>query len=328
MYIPIVAISAGVAALGGVVAYFLVHHMRFRKGVREKPLSEGLSATHRNIGARLRALFSRHAVDDAFLAELEETLISADIGMDTSLRLLSVVSAASTPVEAKRLLRKEMITLFTDTPSLTLEELNKPRIILILGVNGVGKTTSIAKLAYRFQGKGQRVLLAAGDTFRAAAIEQLKVWGDRLRCDVVAQNIGSDSASVVFDAVSKAKAKGHDVVLVDTAGRLHTKYNLMEELKKISRVISKAHPGAPHEKWLVLDATVGQNGLNQAKQFHEALQLTGMIVTKLDGTARGGIVCSITELGVPVVAIGVGEGMHDLKHFDPLAFVDAILGHS
>lgn len=310
--------------IAGFAAYVFLQSRKGRRRNRPRPLSEKLSATHKSLGLRLNNVFARDSIDDEFMAELEKTLLSADVGIKTSERVLDVVSRATSTKDARRLLRKEMTLLLAKSRPDSQVEL--PRVILVLGVNGVGKTTSIAKLAYRFQGHGQRVLLAACDTFRAAAIEQLQVWGRRLGCDVVAQEIGSDAASVAFDAVSKAKSKGHEIVLIDTAGRLHTKHNLMEELKKIDRVIGKAHAAAPHEKWLVIDASVGQNGLNQAQQFHEALGLTGVIVTKLDGTARGGIVCSIVEMGIPVVSIGVGEGIQDLRPFDAHAFVDAILG--
>jgi len=199
-------------------------------------------------------------------------------------------------------------------------------VVLVLGVNGVGKTTTIAKLTRAYQGEGRRVLLVAGDTFRAAAMEQLKEWGGRLGCEVIAQGPGADAAAVAFDGVAKAKAAGFDVVMIDTAGRLHTKNNLMEELAKIGRVISKACEGAPHEKLLVVDATFGANGLVQARQFHDAVGLTGVIVTKLDGTAKGGVMLSVAqELGLPITHIGVGEGMRDLKPFDAREFVDSIL---
>jgi len=317
LLISILAVSFGAALL----VFFLRKKARAQLPAAT-PLTVGLAPTHSRLGARLGALFTRGAVDSAFLAEIEETLISADVGMATVQTLMSAVRDADTPVHARELLRECMISLFTaPVPAHSIT----PRVILVMGVNGVGKTTSIAKLAHRFQREGARVILAAADTFRAAAVEQLQVWGGRLKCEVVAQAMGADAASVAFDAVTKAVAKGYEVVLIDTAGRLHTKHNLMEELKKIERVIAKALPGAPHERWLVMDATVGQNGLAQAREFHAAIGLTGVIVTKLDGTAKGGIVCSVTELGIPVISIGVGEGMEDLRPFEPIAFVDAIL---
>ncbi len=317
-----VLIGLGAVGVGVTLLVFFLRKRARTKPSAAVPLTVGLAPTHRRLGARLGALFMRGAVDSAFLAAIEETLISADVGMATVQTLMGAVRTADTPVRARELLRERMISLFTASAPATPVT---PRVILVLGVNGVGKTTSIAKLAHRFQVEGARVLLAAADTFRAAAVEQLQVWGGRLNCEVVAQEMGADAASVAFDAVTKAVAKGHEIVLIDTAGRLHTKHNLMEELKKIERVIAKALPGAPHERWLVMDATVGQNGLAQAREFHAALGLTGVIITKLDGTAKGGIVCSVTELGIPVISIGVGEGMEDLRPFEPTAFVDAIL---
>jgi fused signal recognition particle receptor len=202
-----------------------------------------------------------------------------------------------------------------------------PHVVLVLGVNGVGKTTTIAKLAHRAKEAGRSVLLVAGDTFRAAAIDQLIVWAKRLGCDVVAQAPGADAASVAFDGVERAKARGYDVVIVDTAGRLHTKRHLMEELKKVTRVVDRALPGAPHEKLLVIDATVGANGLAQAREFHQAVGLTGVVVTKLDGTAKGGVVLAVAgELKLPITHVGVGEKMEDLKPFDAREFVNSILG--
>lgn len=279
------------------------------------------------LGRKLKSIFRRSTIDDAFLAELEETLLTADVGAATCERLIGAVRSAKTPDQACDVMRDEMLKLFKsgERGAGSGERGSKPNIILVLGVNGVGKTTTIAKLAHRFQSEGKKVLLVAGDTFRAAAIEQLGVWGERLGCEVVAQKIGADAAAVAFDAVEKSKVKGHDIVLIDTAGRLHTKQNLMEELKKIDRVIGKACPGAPHERWLVIDATVGQNGLNQAREFHQSLGLTGIIVAKLDGTAKGGIICAVAELGVSILSIGVGESLEDLLPFDPHAFVDAIL---
>jgi len=278
--------------------------------------------TNAGLGQKLKKIFRRSSVDDEFLAELEETLLTSDVGVATCERLIDAVRTAKTPDQARDGMRDEITKLFTTLPDVSSEV---PRVILVLGVNGVGKTTTIAKLAHSFQGEGKKVLLVAGDTFRAAAIEQLGIWGERLGCDVVAQKIGADSAAVAFDAVEKARAKGYDIVLIDTAGRMHTKQNLMEELKKIDRVIGKAYPGAPHDRLLVIDATVGQNGLNQAREFHQALGLTGIIVAKLDGTAKGGIICAVAELGVPILSIGVGEGMEDLLPFDAKAFTASVM---
>jgi fused signal recognition particle receptor len=281
--------------------------------------------TNGRLARKLKLLFRRSSVDDEFLAELEETLLTSDVSVAMCEKLIDAVKTTRTPERAKDAMRDEMMKLFEARDGRWEMGGEKPTIILVLGVNGVGKTTTIAKLAHRFQSEGKKVLLVAGDTFRAAAIEQLGVWGERLGCDVVAQKIGADSAAVAFDAVEKAKARGYDIVLIDTAGRMHTKQNLMEELKKMDRVVGKAYPGAPHDRWLVIDATVGQNGLNQAREFHQALGLTGIIVAKLDGTAKGGIVCSIAELGVPIISVGVGESMEDLMPFDPKAFIASVV---
>jgi len=298
---------------------------------KKKDKSAPMTAdTKDGLGQKLKSLFRRSTVDGEFLAELEETLLTSDVGIATCERLIDAVKTAKTPDQARDVMRDEMMKLFESKESEVRSQksesnTSEPQIILVLGVNGVGKTTTIAKLAHRFKNEGKKVLLVAGDTFRAAAIEQLGIWGERLGCDVVAQKIGADSAAVAFDAVEKARAKGYDMVLVDTAGRMHTKQNLMEELKKIDRVIGKAYPGAPHDRWLVIDATVGQNGLNQAREFHQAMGLTGIIVAKLDGTAKGGIICSVAELGVPIISIGVGESMEDLLPFDAKAFTASVM---
>ncbi|MFH0800361.1 MAG: signal recognition particle-docking protein FtsY [Pseudomonadota bacterium] len=274
-------------------------------------------------GGRLSALFRRSAPDEGFWEELEKTLVEADVGVDAAAGFMESVRGGRTVEDVKRLLASLLSGLFVARGEGADAS---PRVILVLGVNGVGKTTTIAKLARLYQGEGKRVLLVAADTFRAAAVEQLKEWGSRLGLEVVAQREGADAAAVAFDGVQKARARGHDIVIIDTAGRLHTKQNLMEELKKISRVIDKAMPGAPHERWLVLDATVGANGLAQARRFHDAVGLTGAIVAKLDGTAKGGIVFAVaSELRLPITHIGVGERMEDLEPFDPRAFVDSIL---
>ncbi len=272
----------------------------------------------------LRRLFGRPDVGEDFFSELEVALIEADAGVDVTERLLRSARGGGSADEIKRTIAEGMMEMLAVRPG---QVEARPRVVLVLGVNGVGKTTTIAKLAKRYRDGGRRVLLVACDTFRAAAVEQLREWGGRLGCEVVAQAEGADAAAVAFDGVSKARAKGFDVVILDTAGRLHTKSNLMEELKKIDRVIGRALPGAPHEKLLVVDSTVGANGLVQAREFHRALGLTGAIVTKLDGTAKGGVLLAISgELKIPITHIGVGEGMDDLRPFDAREYVRTILG--
>ncbi len=321
----LIRLALAVVAFGALIIV-VVQRLRGRTGSPKAsgpvPLTVGLKSTHDRIASRFNDLMGRGTLDERFFADLEATLVEADVGIDVTATLLASVRKEPDASAVKHALAQRLTALFSSHRPVE----GHPRVILVLGVNGVGKTTTIAKLARAFQNEGKRVLLVAGDTFRAAAVEQLQVWGERLKVEVVAQAHGADPAAVAFDGVEKAKAKGYDVVLIDTAGRLHTKVNLMEELKKVGRVIAKALPGAPHERWLVLDATVGSNGLNQARQFHEAIDLTGAIVTKLDGTAKGGIVCAVAgQLGIPITHIGVGEGMDDLRPFDPQAFVDAIL---
>lgn len=275
-----------------------------------------------------------------FWAELEESLLAADVGVEVTGQLIAAAREEKSPDAVRGALARRMIEILTPAVRAELVEArtvrpstgsgraeSKPRVILVVGVNGAGKTTTIAKLARRSLREGRRVLLVAADTFRAAAVEQLGAWGQRLGAEVVAQGPGADAAAVAFDGVAKAAARGIDVVLIDTAGRLHTKANLMEELKKIARVAGKALPGAPHERWLVIDATVGGNGLAQAREFHGAMGLTGVVAAKLDGTAKGGVLLAIAgELGIPITHVGVGEGMDDLKPFDPEAFVSSIVG--
>jgi fused signal recognition particle receptor len=275
-------------------------------------------------------------LDEATLSRLEEILVGSDLGVATTERVLSHLKEetqrsgiAKDREQVLSLLKAELkkIVVTNGKPSDFEDTIfsQNPLVILVLGVNGTGKTTSIGKLAQRFATKGKKVLVAAADTFRAAAVEQLEQWAKRSGADFIKAAAGQDPASVAFDAVTAAQKREVDVVLVDTAGRLHTKTNLMEELKKVKRVISKAMPGAPHEVWLVLDATVGQNGLAQAKIFHRDLGVTGAVLTKLDGTAKGGIVLAIAnELGVKVRYIGVGEQLEDLELFDPEDFVEAL----
>lgn len=293
-------------------------------------IKQGLTRTKENIGHSFDQLFAGE-LDDDFYDLLEETLILSDVGVDTALEISGEVrrraklGKCKSASEARETL-KDILTGLLSIGGTELNLENRPAVCLFIGVNGVGKTTTIGKLASRMKGEGQRVLLAAGDTFRAAAADQLEIWSERAGVDIIRQHEGADPAAVVFDACTAAKARKADVVLVDTAGRLHNKQNLMNELNKISRVIDRELPNASRETLLVLDATTGQNGLIQAKQFMESAGLTGVVLTKLDGTAKGGIVVAIArELGVPVKFIGVGEGLDDLMPFDPAAFVEALL---
>jgi len=278
------------------------------------------------------------SVGQDLLESIEEILIAVDLGAAATQRVMVRLregfdhkGLVDLP-QLKHHLKQEFVSVFQasslDTPygkdGLSHEK-SIPHTILIVGVNGVGKTTTIGKLSAKFRAAGKKVLLAAGDTFRAAAIEQLEVWARHAQCDVITQRPGSDPSAVVFDAVAAAKARGVDILMVDTAGRLHTKFNLMEELKKIKRVMSKALPGSPHQVLLVLDATTGQNALSQARIFHEAVGVTGIVMTKLDGTGKGGILIAIAEeLKIPVRYVGVGEGLDDLLEFEPQVFVEGM----
>ena len=270
-------------------------------------------------------------LDDSFYDELEESLILADMGMDTTLKAVDelkkrVKARRIKDVEGARACMKEILAEMLTVGDMALDLRTKPSVVLFIGVNGVGKTTTIGKIGHDLKGQGKKVLFAAADTFRAAAAEQLTIWAQRCGVEIVKQGEGADPAAVVFDALSAAKARGADVVLIDTAGRLHNKANLMSELNKISRVVDRECPDASRETLLVLDATTGQNGLIQAKQFQESAGITGIVLTKLDGTAKGGIAIAIAqELGVPVKFAGVGEGIDDLKPFDPAAFADALI---
>ena len=270
-------------------------------------------------------------LDDEFYEELEESLILSDMGMDTALEAVELLRQRAKEqhvkdVEGGRALMREIICEMLQVGDNGLNLSTKPSVVLFIGVNGVGKTTTIGKLGKRLKEEGKRVLFCAGDTFRAAAAEQLTIWSERTGVEIVKQGEGSDPAAVVFDAMSAAKARGTDVVLVDTAGRLHNKQNLMNELNKIGRVIEREVPGAARETLLVLDATTGQNGLIQAKQFQESVPLTGIVLTKLDGTAKGGIVVAIArEMGLPVKYVGLGEGVDDLQPFDAQHYAEAIL---
>ena len=263
--------------------------------------------------------------------ELEETLIAGDLGIRLAMELTDKLKSRRPRIKADELAaacREEIVAILgNDCPPVpAVQESGKPTVILVAGVNGVGKTTSIAKLAAYLKGQGKSVILAAGDTFRAAAIEQLTVWAQRIDVPIVKTQYQGDPSAVCFDAHQKAIATGADYVICDTAGRIHTKHNLMEELKKINRTIGKQDETAPHERWIVVDATTGSNALSQAKQFHEVLDLTGVIVTKLDGSGKGGSVVAIKhELGVPARFIGTGESVEDLQPFDPVSFVETIL---
>lgn len=293
-------------------------------------LKQGLSKTKKNFVDKVETIFTGRAIDAEMLEELEETLISSDIGGRSAAEIVARLKEKVDKGEVKDssvvkdFLKKEMTDMLgTSLPLIVYGD--RPFVILTVGVNGAGKTTTIGKLAARLRDQGHSVLLAAGDTFRAAAIEQLEIWSDRAGAQLVKQQSGSDPSAVAFDAVEAARAREVDVVIIDTAGRLHTQNSLMEELKKIRRVCGKAMPGAPHEVLLVVDATNGQNALRQAEMFNEAVGLTGIALTKLDGTAKGGIVFAIRkELNIPVRLIGVGEGVDDLQDFVPAEFVRAL----
>ena len=273
-------------------------------------------------------------MDEETLEEIEELLIQADVGVTPTLRIVDrlretfsdAVVSDETEGLAKDLLQDEILKILQSTNGIQkASTVGNPHVVLVVGVNGVGKTTAIGKLANRYQAEGKRVLVAACDTFRAAAIDQLAVWAERSGADIVRHQPGADAASVAFDALQAAISRHIDVVLIDTAGRLHTKVNLMEELKKIRRVLSKGLKGSPHETLLVLDATTGQNAVSQARQFHSDLELSGLILAKLDGTAKGGVVIAIAdELGIPVQMVGLGEGIEDLSEFDAETFVRAL----
>lgn len=296
-------------------------------------LKSGLARTRANFTDGLADLVLGHKqIDDELLEDLETLLLTADVGVDATRRIIDELTdrvkrkALADPdalVDALKTLL-ENILLKNDTP-VKQPAPGHPQVILMVGINGAGKTTTIGKLAKQLQDEGQSVMLAAGDTFRAAAVEQLQTWGERNDIPVIAQHSGADSASVIYDALEAATARGIDVLIADTAGRLHTKTNLMEELAKIARVMKKIDPDAPHEVMLVVDATTGQNAINQAEHFSKAIEITGITLTKLDGTARGGIIFAIAEkMGIPIRFVGVGEGIEDLRIFDARAFVDAL----
>lgn len=290
---------------------------------------QGLKKTRDSFAGAMGTLAGYGKIDDDLYDEIEESLIMSDIGVDTSLKIIDSLKAnlladkISDSAMVKPYLKKTMLAMMQGGEGLVLD--TKPTVILIIGVNGVGKTTTIGKLAGHLKAQGKSVLLGAADTFRAAAIDQLQVWGNRVGCDVIAHKEGSDPAAVVYDTIAAGKARGSDVIICDTAGRLHNKKNLMDELNKIYRVIEREAAGCKLESWLVLDATTGQNGLNQARQFMQVTNITGIVLTKLDGTAKGGVVVAIKDaLGIPVQFIGVGEQADDLQPFDAQSFVDAL----
>jgi fused signal recognition particle receptor len=296
-------------------------------------LKQGLSKTSASIGEGMASLFlGKKIIDDELLEDIETRLLTADVGVEATsviIQRLTQKVARKELADADALyksLQAELAAMLKPVEQpLKIVSQNKPFVILVVGVNGAGKTTTIGKLAKKLQLEGKKVMLAAGDTFRAAAVEQLQVWGERNKIPVIAQHTGADSASVIFDAVQAAKARGIDVLIADTAGRLHTKDNLMEELKKVRRVIGKLDADAPHEVLLVLDAGTGQNAINQAKQFNQTVQLTGLALTKLDGTAKGGVIFALAkQFGLPIRYIGVGEGIDDLRTFEAEPFVQAL----
>ena len=304
---------------------------------KKETLDKGLSKTKENVFSKItRAIAGKSKVDDEVLDNLEEVLITSDVGVDTTLKIISRIEDRVardkyvTTSELTAILREEIASLLTenhteDLESFTVPEDKKPYVIMVVGVNGVGKTTTIGKLAYQFKKAGKNVYLGAADTFRAAAVEQLVIWSERVGVPIVKQKMGSDPASVAFDTLSSAKANGADVVIIDTAGRLHNKINLMNELTKIKNVMKKVVPDAPHEVLLVLDGSTGQNAFEQAKQFTAATEVNALAVTKLDGTAKGGVVIGISDhFRIPVKYIGLGEGIEDLQVFNRKEFVNSL----
>ncbi len=303
----------------------------------KESLNKGLEKTKESVLTRLsRAVIGKSKVDDEVLDKLEEVLVSSDVGVETTLKIIDRIEARVArdkylnTSELNTILKEEIVALLEDNnmgieSDFSLPLATVPHVIMIVGVNGSGKTTTIAKLAYQYRTAGKKVLLGAADTFRAAAIDQLQIWADRAGVSMVRQQMGSDPASVAYDTVKSAKAGGYEVVIIDTAGRLHNKINLMNELSKIKRVMEKVMPGAPHEVILVLDGSTGQNAFEQAKQFTAATDVTAMAITKLDGTAKGGVVIGISDqFKIPVKYIGIGEKLTDLQVFDRAEFVDSL----
>ena len=302
-----------------------------KKGFFQR-LKDGLFKTHQGMVSKIDQLISgKKKIDDLLLEELEEILITSDIGVKTTQQLLAKVSEKVKRKELedadhlKKTLQEEMFLILRQQESPLDVSSANPFVIMVIGVNGTGKTTTLSKMAQKFKSQGKSVLLVAGDTFRAAAIEQLEIWGQRVGCEVIKHQSGADPSAVVFDALKAGKARGSNIIMVDTAGRLHTKVNLMEELKKVKRVMARELPDSPHEILLVLDATTGQNAISQAKMFNRELGVTGIALTKLDGTAKGGILISISEeLKIPIRYIGIGEKADDLREFKARDFVDAL----
>ncbi len=306
---------------------------------KKETLDKGLSKTKENVFTKItRAIAGKSKVDDEVLDNLEEVLITSDVGVDTTLKIIERIEKRVardkyvTTNELTAILRDEIATLLTennteDTDSFSVPEAKRPYVIMVVGVNGVGKTTTNGKLAYQFKKAGLKVYLGAADTFRAAAVEQLVIWSERVGVSIVKQKMGADPASVAFDTLSSAKANDADVIIIDTAGRLHNKINLMNELTKIKNVMKKVLPDAPHEILLVLDGSTGQNAFEQAKQFTAATEVNALAVTKLDGTAKGGVVIGISDhFHIPVKYIGLGEGMEDLQVFNKKEFVNSLFG--
>ena len=310
---------------------------RIFSGKQKESLDSGLEKSRSNVFQKLSKVFTgRRRVDEELMDDLEEALITADVGVDTTMKILDRLrkrarfEAYAEVEELYTMLREEIGGLFAEDAqgAATVNEPDpgQPRVIMVVGVNGVGKTTSIGKLAWRYKQDGKRVLLGAADTFRAAAIDQLKIWSERAGVDIIAQHMGADPAAVAFDTLEAAVARNSEVVIIDTAGRLHNKRGLMEELTKIRRVMDRIVPGAPHEVLLVLDGSTGQNAVEQAKQFTSATDVTGLVLTKLDGTAKGGVVLAISDqLSIPVRFIGIGEKMEDLQDFEVIEFIDSLL---
>jgi len=296
-------------------------------------LKAGLSRSSGKIGEGISAIFTKRKLDDAALEELEELLISADLGVATAAKLTADLAKEKfdkevSPEEVRGALAADIASILEPVAlPLSLDPTRKPHVVLVVGVNGSGKTTTIGKLATHYSREGRKVLIAAGDTFRAAAIEQLQIWGERAGCPVVAREPGADAAGLAYEALERARAEGHDLLLIDTAGRLHNKADLMAELQKIIRVLRKIEPSAPHDCLLVLDATTGQNAISQVGTFKELVEVTGLVVTKLDGSAKGGVLVALAEKhGLPVHAIGVGEGAEDLRPFAAKDFARSLMG--